>query len=144
MFGSSRCQPLNIINLWRVVSVIHLLYNSSINIEVTENNNMFNNNVQTLSDLYLYLTGFFFLLIESSHSDSLQPLEERYCVIFYADDLNAAITSIYEFKLVDNASGLFIAVSGCRLHRDPASQQCKFIPLGKWRRSLYPSNPVLV
>ena len=49
MFGSSHCQPLNIINLWRAVSVINLLYNSSINIEVTANKNMFNNNVQTLS-----------------------------------------------------------------------------------------------
>ena len=48
MFGSSHCQPLNIINLWRAVSVIHLLYNSSINIGVTANKNMFTNNVQTL------------------------------------------------------------------------------------------------
>ena len=49
MFGSSRCQPLNIINLWRAVSVIHLLYNSGINIRVTANKNIFSNNVQTLS-----------------------------------------------------------------------------------------------
>ena len=49
MFGSSRCQPLNIINLWRAVSVIHLLYNNSINIGVIANKNMFNNDVQTLS-----------------------------------------------------------------------------------------------
>ena len=49
MFGSSRCQILNIINLWRAVSVIYLLYNSSINIGVTANKNMFINNVQTLS-----------------------------------------------------------------------------------------------
>ena len=49
MFGSSRCQILNIINLWRAVSVIYLLYNSSINIGVAANKNMFNNNVQTLS-----------------------------------------------------------------------------------------------
>ena len=49
MVGSSRCQHLNIIHLWRAVSVIYLLYNSSINIGVTANKNMFNNNVQTLS-----------------------------------------------------------------------------------------------
>jgi hypothetical protein len=49
MFGRIRCQPLNIINLWRAVSVLHLLYNSSINIGVTANKNMFSNNVQTLS-----------------------------------------------------------------------------------------------
>ena len=52
MFGSSRCQILNIINLWRAVSVIYLLYNSSINIGVAANKNMFNNNVQTLSCSY--------------------------------------------------------------------------------------------
>lgn len=50
MFGSSRCQILNIINLWRAVSVIYLLYNSSINIGVAANKNMFNNIVQTLSE----------------------------------------------------------------------------------------------
>ena len=55
MFGSSRCQPLNIINLWRAVSVIHLLYNSSINIGVTANKNMFSNNVQTLSQMFRHV-----------------------------------------------------------------------------------------
>ena len=28
------------------------------------------------------------------------------------------------------------AASGCILHRDPASQKCKILPLGKWRTSL--------
>ena len=37
MFGSSHCRPLNIINLRRRVLVIHLLYNSSINIGVIAN-----------------------------------------------------------------------------------------------------------
>ena len=36
--------------LRRAVSVIHLLYNSSINIGVTANKNMFINNVQTLPE----------------------------------------------------------------------------------------------
>jgi hypothetical protein len=45
MFGSSRCQTLNIINLFRAVLVIHLLNNRSINMGVTANKNMFNNNV---------------------------------------------------------------------------------------------------
>jgi hypothetical protein len=40
---------VNIINLWRAVSVIHLLYKSNINKGVTANKNMFINNVQTLS-----------------------------------------------------------------------------------------------
>ena len=37
------------VHFWRAVSVIHLLYNSRINIGVTANKNMFDNNVQTLS-----------------------------------------------------------------------------------------------
>ena len=47
-FGSSRCQPLKIMNLWRAVSVIHLLYNSGTNIGVTANKSMFSKNAQTL------------------------------------------------------------------------------------------------
>ena len=31
---------------------------------------------------------------------------------------------------------LIEVASGCRLHRDPASQKCKFLPLGKWRQKL--------
>ena len=69
-------------------------------------------------------------------ADKLPPLEERYRVISYADDLKPAITSMEELQLVNSASALFEAASGCRLHRDPASQKCKFLPLGKWRQKL--------
>ena len=41
-----------------------------------------------------------------------------------------------EFSLVNEASALFEKASGCRLHRDPTSQKCKFLPLGKWRKTL--------
>ena len=41
-----------------------------------------------------------------------------------------------EFTLVDRASSLFESSSGCRLHRDPKSGKCKFLPLGRWRGSL--------
>ena len=58
MFGSS------IINLWRAVSVIHLLYNISINRGVTANENMFINNVQTLSEEIALISAF-------KHSTSL-------------------------------------------------------------------------
>ena len=44
------------------------------------------------------------------------PVEERYKVISYADDLKPAVTSIQEILFVDKASGLFEAASGCRLH----------------------------
>ena len=73
---------------------------------------------------------------EGSPSPTLPPLEERYRVVSYADDLKPAVTTMDEFSLVNSASALFEAASGCRLHRDPASQKCKFLPLGRWRRTL--------
>ena len=72
----------------------------------------------------------------NSTSATIPPMEERYKVISYADDLKPAITSLEEFKLVNYASALFEAASGCKLHRDPASQKCKFLPLGKWKTKL--------
>ena len=74
--------------------------------------------------------------IEAARPRTLPPLEERYKVISYADDLKPAVTCMEEFSLVNMASALFEAASGCQLHRDPASQKCKFLPLGRWRKSL--------
>ena len=73
---------------------------------------------------------------KDSKTFTLPPMEERYRVVSYADDLKPAIATMEEFKLVNNASSLFEAASGCRLHRDPASQKCKFLPLGRWRNTL--------
>ena len=73
---------------------------------------------------------------EHSRQQVLPRVEERYKVVSYADDLKPAVTSMYEFILVDKASALFESASGCRLHRDPTSQKCKFLPLGRWRNSL--------
>ena len=75
-------------------------------------------------------------VVEGSASVTLPPMEERYRVVSYADDLKPAVVSMEEFSLVNSASALFEAASGCRLHRDPASQKCKFLPLGHWRRTL--------
>ena len=66
----------------------------------------------------------------------LQPIEQRYKLIGYADDVKPAITSMQEFSLVDMAMTLFEKASGCRLHRDPASKKCKFLPLARWRGTL--------
>ena len=63
----------------------------------------------------------------------LHPLEQRYTVIGFADDLKPAVSSMNEFLLVDRASAMFERSSGCKLHRDPASKKCKFLPLGRWR-----------
>ena len=73
---------------------------------------------------------------EYNHLDKLAPVEERYIVVSYADDLKPAVTLMEEFSLVNDASALFESASGCKLHRDPASMNCKFLPLGKWRRQL--------
>ena len=70
----------------------------------------------------------------------LDKLEERYKVIGYADDVKPAITSMEEFSLVDRAMHLFETSSGCRLHRDPASKKCKFLPLSRWRGTLQQSD----
>ena len=66
----------------------------------------------------------------------LGVLEESYKVIGYADDVKPAIICMEEFLLVDQAMLLFENASGCRLHRDPASQKCKFLPLARWRGTL--------
>ena len=66
----------------------------------------------------------------------LQPIEERYKLIGYADDVKPAITSMQEFSMVDMAMTLFEKASGCHLHRDPASKKCKFLPLARWKGTL--------
>ena len=66
----------------------------------------------------------------------LPPIEDRYKVIGYADDVKPAITSMVEFSIVDRAMALFESASGCRLHRDPSTKKCKFLPLARWRGTL--------
>ena len=68
--------------------------------------------------------------------DMLPPTEERFKVLGYADDVKPAITSMVEFLVVDKAMSLFEQASGCRLHRDPASRKCKFLPLARWKGTL--------
>ena len=67
----------------------------------------------------------------------LPPLEERYKLIGYADDVKPAITTMQEFSVVDKAMELFEKASGCKLHCDPASKKCKFLPLARWRGTLH-------
>ena len=54
----------------------------------------------------------------------------------YCDDVKPAITSLEEFVIADRGAALFEHAAGTRLHRDPASNKCKFLPLGKWRKEL--------
>ena len=57
-------------------------------------------------------------------------------MIGYADDVKPAITSMAEFGIVDRAMEMFENASGCRMHRDPATKKCKFLPLARWRGTL--------
>jgi hypothetical protein len=68
--------------------------------------------------------------------ESELELAESYKVIGYIDDIKPAITSMFEFTLVDQGSSLFEAASGCILHRDPQSGKVKFLPLGHWKGTL--------
>ena len=67
---------------------------------------------------------------------TLQPKELRYKVKGYLDDCKPAITSMAEFSLVDRACELFEKSSGCRLHRNPVSNKCKVLALGRWKGAL--------
>ena len=69
------------------------------------------------------------------HGESmpLPPLEERYKLIAYCDDVKPSVTTMSEFITVDRACSIFEKSSGCKLHRDPRSGKCKFLPLGRWR-----------
>ena len=66
----------------------------------------------------------------------LPSMETRYKIIAFCDDLKPAITSNYEFLLVERVMTIFELSSGCKMHRTPGSTKCKFLPLGKWRNSL--------
>ena len=66
----------------------------------------------------------------------LPPLVTRYVLTAYCDDLKPAITSIYEFKLVERVMTIFEMASGCKMHRTRESEKCKFLALSSWRRTL--------
>ena len=70
----------------------------------------------------------------------LPPIEERFKVMGYCDDTKSAITSTDEFIIADHAATLFEKSAGTKLHRDPASDKCKFLPVGKWRKELIQSD----
>ena len=74
--------------------------------------------------------------VEHGQVGPLPPLEQRYKVQGYLDDCKPAITTMAEFSLVDNACKLFEQSSGCRLHRDPSSNKCKMLALGRWKGTL--------
>ena len=66
----------------------------------------------------------------------LHPYEERFKAMAYCDDVKPAICSLNEFLIADEGAALFERSAGTKLHRDPLSNKCKFLPLGKWRVKL--------
>ena len=66
----------------------------------------------------------------------LPPLEDRFKLMAYCDDVKPSVTSMSEFSTIDKACSLFENSSGCKLHRDPASGKCKFLPLSRWKGTL--------
>ena len=66
----------------------------------------------------------------------LPPLKEMFKLVAYCDDVKPAITDLNEFCIADNGASLFERAAGTRLHRDPNTNKCKFLPLGRWRREL--------
>ena len=69
----------------------------------------------------------------ASNVASLPPIVTKYILTAYCDDLKPAITNMYEFHLVERVMTIFEMSSGCKMHRDPESQKCKFLPLSKWK-----------
>ena len=67
---------------------------------------------------------------------SLPPMEERYKLMAYCDDVKPSVTCMNEFTIINTACTLFEKSSGCRLHRDPAAGKCKYLPLGRWKGTL--------
>ena len=69
---------------------------------------------------------------EGSPQPALPPLQQRYKVVAYADDVKPSITSMEEFHLVDKACSILEKASGVKLHRDPSAGKVKFLALGGW------------
>ena len=67
------------------------------------------------------------------YQPQLPPLEERYKLIAYADDVKPAIASMNEFSIIDWGCTLLEKASGVKLHRDPSVGKVKFLPLGRWK-----------
>jgi hypothetical protein len=67
---------------------------------------------------------------------ALQPLEERYKVYAYADDVKCGVTTMDEFRVVIESCSLLERAGGVKLHRNVASGKVRFLPLGRWRGTL--------
>ena len=62
----------------------------------------------------------------------MEPMEQKYRVVAYADDVKPVISSMEEFIMVIEGCTILEKASGVKLHRDRASGKVKFLPLGRW------------
>ena len=73
-------------------------------------------------------------LAEGQHA--IPAVEERYRVYGLADDVKASVSSMAEFRLIEEAATLFELSSGNLLHRNSITGKCKVLALGRWRNTL--------
>ena len=66
------------------------------------------------------------------HPPILPPKTQKYSIVGYCDDIKPAINNWEELLMVDKAVTFFENSSGCKLHRDPKTEKCKILLLGKW------------
>ena len=70
----------------------------------------------------------------------LPPLEERFKLMAYCDDVKPTVSCMSEFFTIDKACTLFETSSGCRLHRDPAERKWKlerYVTAGRYSTSVH-------
>ena len=63
-----------------------------------------------------------------------KPIESKFKLAGYIDDIKTSICNIQEFHILDKALHLFEASSACKLHRDVKSGKCNLLPLGQWSK----------
>ena len=61
--------------------------------------------------------------LQAHRADTPLTLETQYILYAYCDDLKPAITSLWEFRLVERVMSIFEFASGCKMHRTAASQK---------------------
>ena len=78
-------------------------------------------------------------LLGPAENGGVYPLPnkvETFKVMAFCDDVKKAICCLEDFVIADLGASLFEKAAGTRLHRDPSSNKCKFLPLGRWRNKL--------
>ena len=73
---------------------------------------------------------------------SIPPVEDKFSVKGYADDLKVALKTMAEFLLLDMILSVFVAASGFQVHRDPGQDKCKVLLLGNWKHLKQEDIPV--